>query len=293
MRKFNRMLAAILAAALLAGTWVTPLQAEGNNITEEATQEETLPAETVPEETTSEEITTEEFETSEPVTEETGTEELTTEETTEEISEEMTEDSTEASLEDTSVLDYSKENGILRKDLEERLAEAKLALQEEVNQKDIYALIYLADYYAVKDAPSAKAATVAELPSAHTVQIIGMDVDWSTAGDDEYITTLPTVYFEVRFYMGETQATGYVEEKNLAYSDEILLEWKNEYQDIFKLPQASLYSVELYSEAMAADYADVLKFPTSYQGYLNKLKEAHPNWTFVPMNTGRDFSSCV
>ncbi len=43
----------------------------------------------------------------------------------------------------------------------------------------------------------------------------------------------------------------------------------------------------------AVDNSDISAFPGAYQADLRSLKNAHPNWTFVPMRTGLDFNTSV
>ena len=169
-------------------------------------------------------------------------------------------------------------------ELQQMAEEAKEELKELAQEKILYALIYMTDSYNVKEKACHESATVATLQSAHTVQVLGMEVEWNYSSEwEEYI---PTVWYYVQFYIGESLYTGYVEESFLAYSDELLLEWKNNYYMLFPFDNVML-------AAETASYSDVEKFPTSYQVHLKKLKDSHPNWTFVPMNVGRDWDDCV
>lgn len=168
-------------------------------------------------------------------------------------------------------------------ELQQMAQEAKEELKELAEEKILYALIYMADSYNVKEKACHESDTVATLQSGHTVQILGMEVEWTYSSQwEEY---LPTVWYHVQFYIGETLYTGYVEESFLAYSDELLLEWKNNWSMLFPFDN-TMY-------AAITSYSDVEKFPTSYQVHLKKLKDKYPNWTFVPMNVGRDWDDCV
>ena len=161
--------------------------------------------------------------------------------------------------------------------------EAQVDLQSYLDEKDIFALVYLTNSYDVKNQPSAQAQTVLSVPSAKTVQILGMDVEWEYSEEwEEYI---PSVWYETQFYDGETLYSGYIEDSFLAYSDEKLLQWKDSWFMLFP------GSVSMY--ATTDSYADINLFPTSYRSALRKLKDAHPNWTFVPMNVNRNWDVCV
>lgn len=169
-------------------------------------------------------------------------------------------------------------------ELKESADQAKEELEQLAQEKILYALIYMADFYDVKEKACHESASVATIQSGHTVQILGMEVEWTYSSEwEEY---MPTVWYYVQFYIGDTLYKGYVEENFLAYSDELLLEWKNNWYMLFPFDNA-MFAAE------TASYSDVEKFPTSYQVHLKKLKESHPNWTFVPMNVGRDWDDCV
>ena len=171
----------------------------------------------------------------------------------------------------------------------ELASEAKRELQEYIGEKDLYAIVYLTDFYPVKAEPDADADTVVSVPSARTVQVLGMEVEWEY--QEEWEEYIPTVWYETQFYEGEILHRGYIEEENLAYSDELLLQWKNNWFMFFPKAQA-LYSTEgTYSASVS--YTDVNQFPVSYRTALRKLKDAHPNWTFVPMNVERTWDECV
>ena len=192
------------------------------------------------------------------------------------------------SIGESDISEEPEGNGI-PSEYSELTEEAKADLKEYLAQKDIFAIVYLTDFYPVKAEPYEEADTVISVPSARTVQILGMDVEWEYQEKwEEYI---PTVWYEVQFYEGETLYRGYIEETNLAYSDELLLQWKNDWFMLFPRAQA-MYSVS-GEYAASVSYTDVNQFPISYRTALRKLKDKHPNWTFVPMNVGRNWKDCV
>lgn len=170
--------------------------------------------------------------------------------------------------------------------------DAQTDLQDYLDEKDVFAIVYLTDSYAVKAEPTEAAETVISIPTARTVQILGMDVEWKYQEKwEEYI---PTVWYETQFYEGETLYHGYIEDNYLAYSDEMLLQWKDTWYMLFPISQSLYAEMNKSVQGTAnASYADVSQFPTSYQSALNKLKAAHPNWTFVPMKVNRNWVDCV
>lgn len=174
-------------------------------------------------------------------------------------------------------------------ELDAIVQEAKEELQELAEAKEIYALVYLTDSYKVKKEPYTEADTVTTVSSAKTVQILDVEVEWNYNADwEEY---LPTVWYYVQFYVGETLKKGYIEDVFLAYSDELLIEWKDKYPELFP-PSISVFGANT-AYASSTSYADVEQFPSDYQIYLRELKDKYPNWTFVPMNVGRDWDDCV
>lgn len=177
----------------------------------------------------------------------------------------------------------------ISEELEMIVQEAKTALQKLAEEKEIYALVYLTDSYDVKKEPFAEAKTVATVPSAKTVQILDVEVEWIYNEDwEEY---LPTVWYYVQFYVGETLKKGYIEDSFLAYSDELLIEWQNDYPELFPSSVSMFGANTAY--ASSTSYADIEQFPSSYQIYLRKLKDKYPNWKFVKMEVGRDWEDCV
>lgn len=191
------------------------------------------------------------------------TEDLTFPELTDEATEEMTE---------------------LHAEYAEVVEAAKADLQVQLREKDIFAIVYLVDNYEVKESASEDSDTVTKVSMAQTVQVLGMDVVWEY--DAEWEELIPTVWYETQFYKGEDLYKGYIEECYLAYSDELLLQWKDSYNMLFP------GSLSTYASGQVS-YADVDKFPTSYQVYLRKLKDKYPKWTFIPMNVGRNWDACV
>lgn len=172
----------------------------------------------------------------------------------------------------------------LPEEYEQAAQEAADALQEALEEKDVYAIVYLTDSYAVKKEADEDSDTVLSIPMARTVQITGMEVNWQY--EEEWEEYVPTVWYKIAVYEGETLYEGYMEEEYLAYSDEVLLEWKSDWSSLF--PLSGTMGV-----ADGDSYADVSQFPASYQSALKKLKSAHPNWIFVPMKVNRNWDDCI
>ncbi len=153
------------------------------------------------------------------------------------------------------------------------LEEAKNGLQGILQRKNILALVYLCDKYEVKQEPSYDSGTIHTVVCGQSVQII--DVEPNAYG---------SVWYQVLFYRNETAYKGYIEKEYLATSDEDFAEWENTYLDLSTLPST-----------MTSDdgYPDVDQFPASYQNALYALKQKHPNWIFVRMDTGIDWATAI
>lgn len=150
------------------------------------------------------------------------------------------------------------------------------ALQDIIANHTIMALVYLADEYPVRISADQNSEIVVTVPSGQQVQI-----------QDEVKNANGEIWAYVTLYNKDMQYNGYLPRTYLACSDELFLEWENTYN--MKVETAN----SLKTRSVSTTYADVEQFPDSYKEALNSLKKAHPNWTFVKMNTGLDWSSVV
>ena len=154
--------------------------------------------------------------------------------------------------------------------------EARGALQEIVQERDIMALVYLSDEYPVRAQASYDAEVLVTVPSGQMVEIKDVFVD------DNY-----EVWEYVSLLYGTQEYQGYIPRSFLACSDEKFLEWEASYG---MNPAANVVA---YSVDGTQRYVDIEQFPASYQAALTSLKQKHPNWTFVKMNTGLDWDTVI
>lgn len=157
--------------------------------------------------------------------------------------------------------------------------EARAALQSIVSEREIMAVVYMTETYPVKAEPSDGSATLIEVFSGQTVMIQDVFVD------DNY-----KVWECVSFYDGETEYRGYIPREYLACSDERFLNWENTYG--INPSTFSAYTIDGENVTRSV-YADIEMFPVSYQPALKALKDQHPNWMFVPMNTGLEWDTVI
>lgn len=173
---------------------------------------------------------------------------------------------------------YTYESKAFTKEKAEWIAEAKSVLYEVLKEKDIRATVYLADCYPVKADAIMDSETIVSVPSGQTVLI--RDVE---------LTQNHEAWVKVELTRQEQVYTGYVQRKNLACSDEVFLQWEKDYDmnpgmnNMFVLKEGDGSRI----------YEDIEQFPESYKAALLTLKEAHPNWVFVKMDTQLDWNTVV
>mgnify|MGYP003289450302 CR=1 FL=1 len=174
---------------------------------------------------------------------------------------------------------YTYQSKAFTEEETEWIAEAKEALYDILEEKDVMAVVYLADRYPVRTAPGEDASVVIEVPSGQSVFI-----------KDVELTEDYEAWVEVRFNRQDSMYSGYVQRKNLACSDELFLQWEMGYG---MNPGAYMTMFALGDEEVPRTYEDIEQFPESYKAALTELKEAHPNWVFVKMDTGLDWDTVV
>ena len=156
--------------------------------------------------------------------------------------------------------------------------EARGVLADILEKKDVMALVYLTDEYKVRSEASAWSSQVTTVSSGQTVHIVDMEM-----------TTDYEAWIKVVFSKQDVSYTGYIERSFLACSDELFLQWEMEY-GMNPGAYAAMFTTGDLDEQT---YADIEQFPESYQAALTALKEAHPNWVFVKMDTGLEWDVVV
>ncbi len=187
-------------------------------------------------------------------------------------------------LEETVVEEEIEETTVEEESIEEEpIIEAREILNDKeaacqslevlVSEREISALLYLKDIYTIKAAPDPRSEYVVSIASGQEVLITGVDAD--KGGN---------IWYQVIYRYDEGEYQGYIERTYLAFSDERLREWEAE----------NISSrVRMFAMRRAVNYADVEQFPESYRDALYKLKQSHPNWTFVKMETGLNWNDVI
>lgn len=156
------------------------------------------------------------------------------------------------------------------------IEEARGALQNIVEDREVMALVYLCDNLTIRAEAAEDSTKVVTVPSGQMVEIRDVTVE-------EDYQVWEKVSAEVKGKVYE----GYIPRDYLACSDERFLEW----EELYGMNPGA--AVMLAEENATGVYADIEQFPESYRPALQALKQKHPNWTFVRQNTGLDFQTVI
>lgn len=169
-------------------------------------------------------------------------------------------------------------------------ARTELALLIEENP--IFGLVYLSDYYDVKAQPDPQSDTIVTVPSGQTVEITDVELVFSA---DSY-----EAWSRVKLIHNDQMYEGYIARTNLACADDRFIAWEQMYNmnpasmSLYTADGSSNDTVTVSDGDIAKTYStDVAAFPASYRNDLQKMKDANPNWIFVPMNTGLDWNTVI
>lgn len=124
--------------------------------------------------------------------------------------------------------------------------------------------------------PSLSAPVVQKLASGHQVKFLAAAV----AEDG--------IWYQVSFGMNDREYTGFIEDCSVVTQDVRLQQWKDRY---FGRGVRARSATMTYASALGK--TDLNAFPASYRSYIRKLITEHPNWTFVPMDTGLKWSDVI
>lgn len=182
-------------------------------------------------------------------------------------------------LSSVSENDLDAERAALIKEAEE--AFAKLA-----EDKMLMALLYHTDTYGVHSKADINSSVTATIEIGTTLYLQGVKIT-----DEE-------IWYQVQFWSDGAEQSGFIQSYYLAYSDEDWIAWEEKYvTPLWKTENEfsrSAYGMATFSDVTSSvDDSDIDAFPAAYQSALWQLKASHPNWTFVPMNTGLDFNTAV
>lgn len=156
------------------------------------------------------------------------------------------------------VLDFSKEGA---------------AFEKLIQEYDLYATIESDAEIPVYRKASPDSAVVKTIDGGWQVQLTGAALHQTG------------LFYEISFAVRDKQYSGYISGKYVVSADERLAEWEAEY-----LPDQT---TQLLWRGAAKGAAQASAFPESYRPMIRELLKAHPNWKFVPMNTGLNWEDVI
>ena len=150
-----------------------------------------------------------------------------------------------------------------------------MSFAELIAEYDLYAMLSNGKELRIRSLPSESAGLTHTLPSGHQVKLTG-----ATLGEDG------SLWFQVEYGFQDAAYSGFIQDAYVVTQDARLQEWKAAIQG------ARTFGLD-DSVRGAAGNTDLSAFPKSYRTYIKSLTAAHPNWTFVPMNTGLDWKEVL
>ena len=144
-----------------------------------------------------------------------------------------------------------------------------------VQEYDMYGVLNSGTDIEIHTTPSQDADILQSLPSGYQVRLTGA------------VLAADGLWFQAAFAVNDVEYTGYIQSSFVVSQDTRLTEWKQQYVEGNQGNGAGINS------AVSQGNTDLSAFPSSYRSYIQKLIQAHPNWTFVPMNTGLSWSEVV
>ncbi len=148
------------------------------------------------------------------------------------------------------------------------------SFSEIIGEYDMYAMLSNGKDFPIRSMPEEGAEVLHTLPSGYQVKLTGA------------VVKNGAIWFQVEYGFQDVACHGFIQEQYVITQDTRLQDWKESIQS----PRT--YGIDKSVRA-AAGNTDLSAFPKSYQSYIKSLTAAHPNWTFVPMNTGLDWKEVL
>ncbi len=151
--------------------------------------------------------------------------------------------------------------------------QAKAAFAALKQEYDLYGVVTGGETIPVYEHASANTSVVGTLASGSQVTLA--DALWD--GN--------TLWFQIAFAVHDTKYNGYLQSEHIVTADPRLSEWQTQY-----LPDNIVQS---FQRGAAKGSSQTAAFPASYRPLIQKLLQLHPNWNFVPMNTGLEWEDVL
>lgn len=163
--------------------------------------------------------------------------------------------------------------GEVEREEEQKELSPEEAFAELLKEYDMYGVLTGSVEFLVRQEASRDAAVVQTLPSGHQVKLTGV------------VLTDADVWFQISFAVNDTEYSGYLQSDFIVSQDERLSAWRDQY--------LAAGGSRALSRVNASGNTDLNAFPSSYRSYIQSLIKAHPNWTFVPMNTNLNWDDVL
>jgi len=161
------------------------------------------------------------------------------------------------------------------------------------SNQDIYALIYNTKACDVYDLPSvtdSNNTVLTSLPVGQQVKIVGAVYASNQSAAD---TTTESIMISIETNVSGRVVKGYIDSKYIVTNDAYYNEWYQNILNEYNLADSSdSAGLTAFIESTNTDNI-YYYFPTGYWDNLIRVSNAHPNWVFVPMNTGLDWNTVV
>lgn len=189
------------------------------------------------------------------------------------------EDSEKASKEDSSeseTFDIEEQED----EMEALNQRAKEELAAILNQKEILGTVYNCSTYEINEEADCFSNVVSTVSSGQQVFVEDVEI------------VDHAIWYKIHFAQNDQVSQGYILDDYVVCVDQDFTTWRDGLlQKIIALNTensngAALFSTSSFDQVLA-------NFPSSYRAYLKKLHSAHPKWTFVPHNTGLDWSTVI
>ena len=152
-------------------------------------------------------------------------------------------------------------------------SQAETAFAKLLADYDLYGVLAHDFELSVYESASPDSTCVHTLNSGYQVKLTGVELNETG------------LWYRIHFAVNDTEYSGYIPSEYFVTADSRLSEWRSAYLQDNDLQPYSPNNVRGADQSSA--------FPASYQALIQSLVRAHPNWKFVPMNTGLNWADVL
>ncbi len=157
---------------------------------------------------------------------------------------------------------------------EEANIQAEQAFAELLKEYEMYGTLTNDVTFPIYQEPSLESAVIQELSSGWQVRLTGVKIQ------------ADGVWYQIAFAVYDQEYSGYTPGEYVITQDDRMTEWEEKYLN-------GGMEARTFARGSARGSTQLSAFPASYQSAIQKLIQAHPNWTFVPMNTGLEWAEVL